>query len=96
MKKILFPKWILLPQVLHLDVDVDLPLVKIVQQEYIFGIALCGSPIGWLSNGKEMPLLFLGAIGSQFEKILFPRWILLPQVLRVDVGLPLVKIIQQE
>ncbi len=58
----------LLPQVLHVDVDVDLPFVKIVQQEYTFHIALCGSPIGWLSNGKEMPLLFLGAICSQFEK----------------------------
>ncbi len=58
--------WIWLPQVLH--VDVDLPLPKLVQQEYTFGIALCGSPIGWLSNGNDVPLLCLGAIGSQFEK----------------------------
>ncbi len=40
--------WIWLPQVLHVDVDVDLLLVKIVQQEYTLGIALYGSPVGWL------------------------------------------------
>ncbi|MCP4337101.1 MAG: hypothetical protein GY679_04630, partial [Mycoplasma sp.] len=84
--------WIWLPQVLH--VDVDLPLPKIVQQEYTFGISLCGTPIGWLSNGKDIPLSCLGGIGSQFEKI----WIWLPKVLYVvvDVGLPLPKIVQQE
>ncbi len=64
--------WIWLPQVLH--VDVDLKLVKIAQQAYTFGIALFGSPIGWLQNGKDIPLLCLGAICSQFEKM----WIWLP------------------
>ncbi|MCP4337114.1 MAG: hypothetical protein GY679_04695, partial [Mycoplasma sp.] len=78
-----------MPIVLHVEVDVGHPLPKIVQQEYTFGIALCGSPIGWLPNGKDIPLLFLGAICSQFEKM----WIWLPKVLHV---LPLPKFIQLE
>ncbi len=38
--------WIWLPQVLHVDVDIQ--LVKFAQQEYTFGIALFGSPRAWL------------------------------------------------
>ncbi|MCP4337113.1 MAG: hypothetical protein GY679_04690 [Mycoplasma sp.] len=57
-----------MPKILHVEVDLGLPLPKIIQQEYAFGISLCGSPIGLLSNGKDIPLLFLGAKCSQFEK----------------------------